>query len=76
MNISDKMGVAIEIIAREEASKCGFDIESERHGLFRAMAMVFSDKKLLLRAVEKIKTDDFIEEARSLGIPIPKGGGA
>ena len=71
MSMSEKMAIAIEIVARENAENIGFNINTERHGLMRAMAMVLSDKTLLMKSVDKIKDDGFIEEALKLGIPVP-----
>lgn len=48
-------GVEIEKLAREQAAEIGFDIETESHGLARAICIVLSDKELVAEAIRRAK---------------------
>jgi hypothetical protein len=48
-------GEKMEEVARDHAAEIGFDIENESHGLFRAIAMVFSNKALFDEAIRRAK---------------------
>lgn len=53
--LAERMTSCFEEVAREYAAEIGFDLQTERHGLFRMLMTVMASEQLRKRAIALYK---------------------